>query len=290
MKNLCSLIHIFLLLLGFCPLTAAAGDLVCAFAPLPMEQKKKVLRQITPMLHFLEKPIDHHFTIKYSSNYDDILHNFQEKRIDLAFLGPLPYVQLRAEYPEAEPVVRFLNEHGKDTYTCSLITGVESGLTIVEALKGKRLGLTQSHSTCGYLFTGNLLQQAGISIKETKFRYTGSHQEVALSIVRGEFDGGGIKTSIGRKYAHLGLRFLAESKPLPGFLLVANKKTLTTEQIEEIRDILLQLRPLDNAAHAELTRDWGENVRYGATEVKDSDYDVIRDQLQGTTIPNQGNY
>jgi len=255
-----------------------------------MEQKKKVVRQIAPMLHFFEKSLDRHFTVKYSSNYADILHNFQAERIDLAFLGPLPYVQLRAEYPEAEPVVRFLNEHGKDTYTCSLITGVESGLTTVEALKRRRLGLTQPHSTCGYLFTGNLLQQAGISIKETKFRYTGSHQEVALSIVRGECDAGGIKTSIGRKYAHLGLRFLAESKPLPGFLLVANKKTLTTEQIEEIRDILLQLRPLYNASHADLTRDWGENVRYGATEVKDSDYDVIRDQLQGTTIPNQGNY
>jgi len=107
-----------------------------------MEQKEKVLRQITPMLHFIEKSLDRHFSIKYLSNYDDILYNFQEKRIDLAFLGPLPYVQLRGEYPEAESIVRFLNEHGKDTYTCSLVTRVESGLTTVEELKGKRLGLT----------------------------------------------------------------------------------------------------------------------------------------------------
>jgi len=136
----------------------------------------------------------------------------------------------------------------------------------------------------------SLLQQAGLSINDTKFRYAGSHEEVALAVVRGEFDVGGIKTSIAGKYAHMGLRFLAESKPLPGFLLVANKKTLAAEQIEKIRDILLQLRPLDNASHAELTRDWGGNVRYGATEVKDSDYDVIRDQLQGITIPTRGNY
>ena len=277
-------------MLWFYPLASAAGELVCTFAPLPMEQREKVLRQIAPMLHFLEKSLDRHFSIKYLGNYDDILHDFREKRIDLAFLGPLPYVQLRGEYPEAEPIVRFLNEHGKDTYTCSLITGVESGLTTVEGLKGKRLGLTQPHSTCGYLFAGDLLQQAGISIKDTKFHYTGSHQEVALAVVRGEFDAGGIKTSIAGKYSHLGLRFLAESKPLPGFLLVANKNTLAEEQIEKIRDILLQLRPLDNAANAELTRDWGASVRYGATEVKDSDYDVIRDQLQGITIPNQGNY
>ncbi|MEN8141154.1 MAG: PhnD/SsuA/transferrin family substrate-binding protein [Thermodesulfobacteriota bacterium] len=265
-----------------------AGQLT--FAPLPMEQKEKVLRQIAPMLRFVEQDLGSTITISYHSDYATILSDFQTGKIDLAFLGPLPYVELRQAYPEAEPVVRFLNGQGKDTYTCSIITGIESGLATLQPLKDKGIGLTQPHSTCGYLATAHLLEQAGLSIKQSKFRYTGSHQEVALTVIRGEFAGGGIKTSIGKKYAHLGLRFLAESKPLPGFLLVANGKTMSVSDIEKIRNSLLTLKPLTNEKHRVLTRGWGKNVRNGATTVIDSDYDVIREWLQGITIPSQGNF
>lgn len=275
-------------LIWLCALPVIARDI--SFSPLPMEQKEKVLRQIAPMLHFLEKPVGQHFSIKYFSNYQEILDNFEAQQIDLAFLGPLPYVQLRAKYPDVEPVVRFLNKQGKSTYTCSLVTGIESEIKTVDALKSQRLALTQPHSTCGYLSTATLLQQAGVSINNTKFRYLGSHQEVALAVVRGEFQAGGLKTSIGEKYAHLGLRFLSETDPLPGFMLVANKATLTAEQIETIRNALLQLRHLDNPARGKLTAGWGKNVRYGATTVQDSDYDVIRNILQEITISTQGNY
>ena len=288
MMNKGFLLYVLLLLVWSCARPAAAQEL--RFAPLPMEQKEKVLHQITPMLHYLEKPLGHHFSINYYENYADILQDFQEKKIDLAFLGPLPYVQLRKKYPDAEPVVRFLDRDGKDTYTCSLITGIESGLSTVAALKGKHLGLTQPHSTCGYLSSNFLLQQVDLTVEDTEFRYTGSHQEVALAVVRGEFDAGGIKTSIAKQYAHLGLRFLAESKSFPGFLLVANKQTLPPEQIAIIRNTLLQLRPLDNTAHAAETKTWGKNVRYGTTEAQDNDYDVIRKQLQGITIPTRGNF
>ncbi len=288
MKNKYFLLTILLLLLWFCALPIGAREL--RFAPLPIVQKEKVLRQIAPMLHYLEKPLGQFFSINYSDSYAEILQNFQEKKIDLALLGPLPYVQLREKYPDAAPVVRFLDKDGKGTYTCSLITGIESGLSTAAALKGKNLALTQPPSTCGYLCSDALLQQVGLNMEDTKFRYTGNHQEVALAVIRGEFDAGGLKTSIGKQYSHLGLRFLAESQSFPGFLLVANKQTLSPEQISIIRNTLLELRPLKNTAHAATTRTWGMNVRYGAIVARDSDYDVIRERLVKITIPDRGNF
>lgn len=288
MKTPPLLAYTLLLLMWFCALPAVARDI--SFAPLPMEQKEKVLRQIVPMLHYLEKPLGQHFSIKYLTNYQDILDKFQEEKIDLALLGPLPYIQLRAKYPDAEPMVRFLNEQGKSTYTCSLVTGIESGLKTPKAIKGKRLALTQPHSTCGYLCISNLLKKAGLSINDTEFQYLGSHQKVVLAVIRGEYVAGGVKTSIAQKYVHLGLHFLSETNPLPGFVLVANKKTLSSKQIDIIRNTLLQLRPLDNPAHQKLTAGWGKSVRYGTAAVLDSDYDIIRNTLQGTAIPNEGNH
>lgn len=285
MRVLYILVHTLLLLMWFCAVPAFAKDI--SFTPLPMEQKEKVFRQIVPMLHFLEKPLDQHFSVKYFSNYEEILDKFQAEEIDLVFLGPLPYIQLREKYSDAEPVVRFLNKQGKATYTCSLVTGVENGLASIAALKGQRLALTQPHSTCGYLCTDNILQQAGLSVNDTVYQYLGSHQEVALAVIRGEFKAGGIKTSIGKKYSHLGLQLLAKTDPLPGFVLVANKRTLTGRQIETIRNALLKLRPLSNPVHHKLTREWGQSIRYGTITAQDSDYDAVRKKLRGVVIPNK---
>ena len=286
MRCLYILAQTLLLLVWFYAAPAVAKDI--SFAPWPMEQKEKVFRQIVPMLHFLEKPLGQHFSVKYFSNYDEILNKFKAEEIDLVFLGPLPYIQLREKYLDAEPVVRFLNEQGKATYTCSLVTGVESGLTSITDLKDQRLALTQPHSTCGYLCADNILQQAGLSVNDTVFQYLGSHQKVALAVIRGEFKVGGVKTSIGKKYSHLGLQLLAETDPLPGFVLVANKRTLTDTQIETIRTTLLKLQPLNNPVHHSLMEEWGKNIRYGTITAQDSDYDVIREKLRGITIPNKG--
>ncbi len=277
-----------LLLLCLSASPAVGRDII--FSPLPMEQKAKVLRQVMPLFHYLEKPAASQFKVSYFDNYADILENFKQGKIDLVFLGPLPYIHLRAAYPQAEPIVRFLDQNGKDTYTCSLITGIESDLTSIAQLKGKKIGLTQPHSTCGYLTVHSLLEQAGINIQDTRFRYTGSHQTVALGVIRGEYDAGGVKTSIAKKYSHLGLITLSESASLPGFVLVANKKTMTNATIDRIRTTLLDLQPLTDAGHRALTMGWGTNIRFGTTEARDSDYDIIRKQSRSITIPEKGNF
>lgn len=269
-------------------LPALSQDIV--FAPLPMAQQIKVSREVRPMLSYLEPQLNCRISINYSNDYADILNQFRQGRIDLAFLGPLPYIQLRKKYEYAFPVVRFLNSAGGDTYTCSIITSMDSNLESIKLLKGKKLALTQPSSTCGYLMTSKMLQAAGLSIEDNLYSYTGSHQEVALTVIRGEFDAGGIETDQGHKYAHLGLRFLAQTEPLPGFLLVANGKTLKPNQIEVIRQTLLRLTPLTNQADRQLAKTWGETFRYGAVIATDNDYDVIRRELDGNSMPAKGNY
>jgi phosphonate transport system substrate-binding protein len=100
------------------------------------------------------------------------------------------------------------------------------------------------------------------------------HDAVALAVVRGEYDAGGLKTAIGKKYAHLGLTVLAETPPLPSFGLVANRATLSPETMEAIRTMLTRLDP--TGADKEMLLSWGENIRYGAVTAADSDYSVVR--------------
>ncbi|MDM8545719.1 PhnD/SsuA/transferrin family substrate-binding protein [Candidatus Venteria ishoeyi] len=280
-------LSLFSSILLLCAYTSSAlAQDVIRFAPLPMENTKVVIKQFKPMLDYLEKELNVKIQIVYQENYTKILEKFQSSEIDMAFLGPLPYVILTQEYQKAKPLVRFLNAKGKDTYSCSLVRLEDSNSA---EISGKRIALTQPYSTCGYLSVSHLLKQQGADIEKNRYRYTGSHSEVALGITRGEFDLGGLKTSIGNKFAHLGLEEITKSDPLPGFVLTGNTATLSEALLKGITQAMLKLKPLENPVHLQLTQVWGKNVRFGAVPAKDEDFASVRQKLTGITLPMQGN-
>lgn len=259
------------------------------FAPLPMEAPREIIRQLKPMLAYLEKELGVNIQIVYLQNYDAILDAFLHERIDLAFLGPLPYVILTDKGAQAQPLVRFLDAEGKDTYTCSLLKSAlsEQG---PEEFSEMRVALTQPYSTCGYLVTADLLAQIGLPIAQARYRYVGSHSKVALGIAQGRFEIGGIKTSIGRKFAHLGLKEVRQSEALPGFVMVGNQTTLDPKRLSQIRDSLLKLKPLQNPNDAQLMQHWGKNIRYGTVPAADKDFSLIRSKLKALDLPLKGNF
>ena len=180
--------------------------------------------------------------------------------------------------------MRFVNADGASTYTCSLVT-FDSGATSWKFAPTIPIALTQPYSTCGYLLTEHLLNRHNHSLQDTPFHYTGQHSECALDVIRGKAKIAGVKTSIGQQYSHLGLQLLEQSEPLPGFLLVANPRTLTADTIERIRSKLLQLDPRHNEADAATTKSWGNAIRYGAIPVQDGDYQHIEKLLDQIKIP-----
>ena len=270
---------LFLLAALFLPLSVQAETLT--FAPLPMESKEAAIGHWRPLLIDLEKAIGATIRLEYSDNYEDNLEKFKAGKIDLIHLGPLPYVALRKEFSAAQPIIHCNEKNGTATYTCAIIAPADAKLKLKD-LKNKKIALTQALSTCGYLSTQGLMQAAGRSLEQNRYRYLGKHDEVALAIARGEFDAGGLKTSVGKSYAHMGLAVLAETPPLPGFALIANGNTLSGTRIQQIRDALLSASP-------EAKQGWGEN-RYGVVAAHDQDYQAIRQFWLQKEIPKKGNF
>lgn len=253
------------------------------FSPLPMETPYTVVSQWRPLLDYLEEQLGIKLEIDYSLSNDEVVEKFAAGKLDLAYLGPLPYVTLRESFAQAEPVVVFHEKSGEPFYTCAVVAAGETKVSL-PGLKNRTIALTQPLSTCGYFATQGLLQGVwGTSLLANRFRYLGPHDEVALAVVRGEFDLGGLKTAIARKYSHLGLTILAESPPLPGLALVANGQRLTPQRIEAIRQALL-------AADADTRWHWGDNIRHGVSAASDQDYDGTRQLPMPASIPQQGNF
>lgn len=260
-------------------LPASSEPLV--FAPLPMESTFTVASQWQPFVEYLDQRLGVKLKFSYSTNNDEIISKFASGELDLAYLGPLPYVKLRKIFPAAEPVVIFMEKDGQSSYTCSIVTLGETNLDFTK-MKGKKVALTQPLSTCGYFATQGILTQYGNSLEDNLYQFLGQHDKVALAVARGDFDAGGLKTSVARKYNYLGVVVRAESPQMPGLALVINSNRVPSQRIAEIRQALL-------AADVKTRQDWGDNIRYGVVPAKDSDYDGIRQLAMPATFPNEGN-
>jgi phosphonate transport system substrate-binding protein len=252
-----------------------------------MENRETVLKQFMPLAFYLEKSLGCKIVFDYSENYDQILEKFELGRLDLAYLGPLPYVALRAREEKAVPLVHFREASGDPLYTCAIVAMADSKIDL-KGLANRKVALTQPLSTCGFLSTNGLLRERGSGLSANLYRYLKKHDEVAKAVVRGEFDLGGLKSAIGRKYAHLGLTILAETPPLPSFAIVGNSGSLTSEEREAIRHVLTRLDPAGK--DKEMLSSWGENIRYGAVPAEDSEYDPVRALLGESEIPEKGNF
>lgn len=268
---------------------SAAQSETLVFAPLPMEAPETVVKQFRPMLNYLEQRLPGlEFRIDYSSDYQEVLDKLRQGRVDVAYLGPLPYVALKSQFGAATPLVHFLEKSGQPSYTCAIVSA--SGKTRLKSLKGATVALTQPLSTCGYLATDGLLQQAGSSLMAQQYRYLNQHDAVALAVAGGEFELGGIKTAIARQYAHLGLQVVAETAPLPSFALIANGQKISPQRQQQLRQALTRLRPLQHEADRAVTQGWGNNIRHGAVNASDADYEPVRALRRRARIPENGNF
>jgi phosphonate transport system substrate-binding protein len=239
------------------------------FASLVLEDREAVIREFSPLLKWMEKGLGRPVRMVFHENYDDILDAFARRQVDLAYLGPLPYVHLRDRYPAAEPLVRFNEADGSAGYRCVLAAFRGDAIRLA-GLRNRSIGLTQMLSTCGPLSVDALLRkQAGFGLDQTRPHMLGSHQNVAQAIVGGDVAAGGLKESIAKKYAGLGLEVLASTDPLPGFALIVNRATLNATQAASLGRQLL-------AAPPSVYRRWGESLRYGMQTATDADYDGVR--------------
>lgn len=267
-----------LVLLALSPVAAAE---VIRFAPLPMASLEQMTREYLPFLDYLEQQTGQQFELAYHSSYSDLLDALTSGEVQLAYLGPLPYVAVTERTESLQPLVQWLDSEGSSDYTCALVHFAADKRSNIHSIeKPHSIALTQPLSTCGYLVTETHMRAQGYSLEDAfhTYDYTGSHEQVALSVILGRHEHGTLRSKIARQYHHLGLRIFAETPPLPGFVLVGNTQRLSPAVLQQIRSSLLNLKPLQDPAAAEIVKSWSSNLRYGAVEVDDSAYDPVRQQ------------
>lgn len=221
-----------------------AQDAKVNFAPLPVEEVRQDMEFFLPMSQYLESKTSIKINYIYKEDYQDILEGFKDGSIDMAYLGPLPYLSLKKKYEFIEPILTFKQDDGLTKYRCVLVKFKEDEFKIDSEIK---VALTQPLSTCGYFMSSVLLRENfNIDLSGQKYDYKMSHSNALIGVLKGEYLIAGVRERSAKEFESLGLEIIAKSKLLPSFSLVVNTKTLTKEQIQSISGTLLELEYNDS--------------------------------------------
>lgn len=248
------------------------------FAPLPMQKASKNIHDFVPISAYLNVKLNINVNYIQKKNYQDILDSFIKGEIDIAYLGPLPLVSLKQQYKHIKPIITFKQKNGSDKYKCILAKFKNDNFNPKKIFK---VALTQPLSTCGYFMTQKLLKEKfNVDLHKQRYNYTMSHSNAILSALSGEYLIAGAKDGIAKRYDSVGMQIIAQSEYLPGFSLVANTKTLSEEQIQNIQDTFLSI-PKD------IYSSWKGITSRGFIKANIEDYDNI--DVDFSTIPLKGN-
>lgn len=259
---------LFLILMHCCfsYMYASISGKTLVFAPLPMQNKKALYETFKPMTLYLEEKLDVKIEYLLSDSYEQMLQSISDGKVDLAYLGPLPFVYAKHDYEAIKPLVFFKEADGSRSYTCSIISW---GKSVVPLRDGMKIALTSPLSTCGYLGVASYFLQRGKKLDDFYFKYLGRHDIVALDIVKGKFDMGGVKSTIFHKYKHLGLKEIAITTSFPSFVLAVDSSKFTQEQIDLLQEVMLQ-------SNASANKSWFGSTRYGSFTQDESIYDELK--------------
>jgi phosphonate transport system substrate-binding protein len=242
----------------------------------PFKPPTQLAAAFAPLASYLSDKLGQPVTVRIAKDYQTHIEAIGNDAADIAYLGPVPYVKLRAAYGP-KPLLARQQIGSSPVFHGKIFVRQDSPVHTLADLKGKRFAFTDPHSTMGYLVPRYQLWQAGIPVERlASYQFLGNHTNVALGVLAGDYDAGAVKEDVFDLYKDRGLRAIATSPPISDHVFVASRK-LPDAQVGKLRDALLQLHKDPQGAQIL------QSITPGVTAlvpVRDSDYDTLRTVLK----------
>ena len=227
----------------------------------------ELIKKFTPLADYLSEKCGKIIRVNVSKSYKSHIERVGEDRMDLAYLGPASLVKVMNEYGRKTLLAR-LEVNGSPIYHGMIVTSEASNINSLNDLKGKNFAFGDPNSTMSHLVPRYMLLEAGVSIDDfKKVNFLGSHNNVALGVLGGYYDAGGLKEGVYYKYRERGLKLLAESPPISEHLFVT-RKDLPQSTIDILRQAMFELK--DPAILTPI-----KPSVTGLVPVKDEDYNYL---------------
>jgi len=222
----------------------------------PFDTPSRLLERFNPITTHLSKALGKPVKLEIARTYIDQIRRVAEGRADLAYMGPTPLLRaqkfyLRNATQKLIPLAEELIE-GQAIYRSVIVTRKDGPVQRIEDLEGRLMAFGAHHSYSSHYVPRILLLQHGIDLYRLQdYAFLGRHERVALAVLHGDFDAGGLRLDVARQYLERepGLRILATSPPLPPHLIVASPR-LAPATRQAVQQSLLSYRPPDGNSNS----------------------------------------
>ena len=250
----------------FFALTATAAEPLSLWVH-PYLPATELIKRFSPLADYLSKKCGQAIVVKVSESYKAHIERVGEESMDLAYLGPASFVKIIDTYGEKTLLAR-LEVNGSPIYHGMIVTRDDSSINTLDDLKGRIFAFGDPNSTMSHLVPLHMLLNAGITVESfKKTAFLGSHNDVALGVLGGYYDAGGLKENVYNNYRERGLKLLATSPPVSEHLFVAGKH-LPQSTIDILRQSMFELKEAQALTSI-------KNSVTGLVPVKNEDYDYL---------------
>lgn len=245
---------------------------VISFGIIPIYTPNLMYEKFQPLMDYLTRNTPYRFRMRLAKDYQGIISLLEDGSINIALLGGVSYVVARDKV-NIVPILKPLNSQGKPFYRSIIVTRDDRDINNLSDLKGRSFAFGSQWSTTA-IVSIYYLYYNGIELNSLStyfhLRYGDS---VVREVLKGNYDAGAVMETVIYNYKDKGLKFVFVSEPIPA-LPVVTRKDAPKELIDAVKRALLSLDP-DDPDHREMLKEWGEEIKYGFVEAKDSDYDRI---------------
>jgi len=161
------------------------------------------------------------FVLRVGQSYNAVVEAMCNRAADVAFFGPVAYVQARAR--GCAELLAVAVENGKSTYYAGLFARADAPISNLADLKGRSVAFGDINSASSFVFPMAMIMEAKLDpIRDLgTIRLTGSHANSLAALMQGQADAAGLSFESFEKAVNQGVvqagrvRVIARSVPIP---------------------------------------------------------------------------
>jgi phosphonate transport system substrate-binding protein len=270
----------FLIALAVTPARAADKPLVLAVHPyLPAAE---IQNRFSPFAAYLSRELGRPVTVRVGGNYAEHERAIGNNQVDIAFMGPAPYIQLSDSFGTKPLLARF-QVNGQPNLYGVIAVRKDSAATTLTSLRDARIAFGDPESTMSHIVPRYLMLQAGIPKGAARHKFLGSHHNVALGLLAGDYDAAAMKKEVFDEFAPRGLRALIITPGVPDHLFVT-RADMPLADIKRLREVMLRLKDQPDGPAIMEKMHKGLSALIPAAE---SDYAPLRKMIRAVNAANR---
>lgn len=179
--------------IGGASLAQAQGSL--KVSAIPDESPTVLLRNFAPLGKYLERETGMKMDWTPVNDYPAVVEGIAARKIDMAWLGGVTFVQVRTRTGTAIPIVQ---REEDEKFASKVIASTSAGINSLADLKGRNFAFGSASSTSGHLMPRYYLKQNQID-PDRDFRriaFSGAHDATAAWVESGRVEAGALNASV----------------------------------------------------------------------------------------------